>query len=121
MIECMNKNPLSSCKIFKKYINFYLSKNEVSFEIKKSTLADIYYPWQKSAKILSCYSIYNNHLTLERKEYLRDVENILLYEPIGKSMYWHDHIIWTSPFFIKRIKNAPFICIDGTFITTKEY
>ena len=57
MIEYLNKNPLSSYKQFKIYVNKYLFKNEISFEINKSTLADIYYPWHNNAKFFSCYSI----------------------------------------------------------------
>lgn len=121
MIKFLNSHPLYTFGMFKKYVVKFLKYNEINFPIKANTLSNIYYSWRKNSKILSQYSIYDNNLTNDNKEYLRDIENILLYEPDGKKLYWNSHIIWISPFFIKRIIKAPCVYIDGTYLSTQEY
>ena len=109
MINFLNAHPLFTFKMFQKYVDKFLKYNEINFTIKDNTLTNIYYPWIKDSKILSQFSIYDNNLTNDNKDYLRDVENILLYEPEGKKLYWYSHIIWVSPYFIKKIIKSPFV------------
>lgn len=103
MINFLNSHPLFTFKMFQKYVTEYLKLNPIDFTLKDNTLADIFYPWKRSSKIFSQFSIYDNNFTKDNQDYLRDVENILLYENNGKKMYWHSHIIWISPFFRRNI------------------
>lgn len=92
--------------MLKNYVTEYLKSNPIDFTLKDNKLAVIFYPWKRSSKLFSQFSIYDNNYTKDNQDYLRDVENILLYENNGKKMYCHSHIIWVSPFFIKRILKA---------------
>jgi uncharacterized protein with FMN-binding domain len=121
LISFLNKNPLIGYNAFKKKaVNIYL-KNEYEFCIKKNTLTNIYYSWRNQSKIFSWTSIYDNITTQDNKFFLRDEQTSLIFDIEKKQYYWHKHILWISPIFIKALQNAQHIYIDSTFITTKDF
>ena len=44
-----------------------------------------------------------------------------LYDKYNKTFYWHKHIIWLSPTFIKILQDSQHYYIDCTYISTKDY
>ena len=106
---------------FKKIaINKFL-KNEYDFTLKKNTLSNIYYRWRSNYKVFNWISIFDNIYTLDDKLYLRYQYTTLLYDEKNKNNYWHKHIIWISPIFIKILQETPHLYIDATYISTKDY
>ena len=76
---------------------------------------------RKTSKIFNWYSIFDNTLTIDRGNYLKDVVTSLLYTSNWKQIYWHRHILWFSNFDLNRMLNSEHLYFDGTFITTKEF
>ena len=53
--------------------------------------------------------------------YLRDVSIKPFYTSDEKNIYCHKNIIWMFYYNINRIKSSPYLNIDGTLISTKEF
>jgi len=100
MIKILNLHPLISFKIFKKITTNYIYNNTVNLELKSNTLKIIYYPWKHNAKIFSLYSIFDNNLTNNNKQYLRDVSFTLLWDEKGTKLYYHSYNM-DKPLFYK--------------------
>ena len=66
------------------------------------------------------FSIFNNNLTLDRLQYLRDYST-LLYNESGKTQFIHEHTIYISNFFIKKIQKAKYFYIDSIFIYPPDF
>ena len=110
-----------SFHIFKKYALKLFLKSNYSFQLKKNTLTNIYYPWKSNTKIFSWFTIFDNYKTNNDKIYFRDEATKYCYDFKNKSYYWHKHIIWIAPIFIKYLQQSDFLYIDATYISTKEY
>ena len=89
--------------------------------LKKKFFAHIFYKWRNNAKIFIWVSIFDNCYTKDNMLYLRDVSTKLLYTTDGKNVYWHKHIIWITNYNINRIQLSPYLYIEGTFISTKDF
>ena len=76
-------------------------KSLCSFTLKKSTLSNIYYQWRAHTKIFSLVSIFDKIYTLDNKNILKDEANSLCFDLTKKEYFWHRHVIWMSPLFIK--------------------
>lgn len=54
-------------------------------------------------------------------DYLRDYRYCLIYNANGKKMFKHEHIIWCSNYFIKKLRASEHWYIDGTWIYPKSF
>lgn len=79
LLSFLNTNPLITYNLFKKHAFKYYLDNNFKFSIKKNTFNNIYYEWRKTSKIFNWYSIFDNTLTIDRGNYLKDVVTSLLY------------------------------------------
>ena len=52
-------------------------------------------------KIFSLVSIFDKIYTLDNKNILKDEANSLCFDLTKKEYFWHRHVIWMSPLFIK--------------------
>ena len=46
---------------------------------------------------------------------MRDYTNTLLYNKTGKKQFIHEHMIFVSNFFIRKLNSARHWYVDGTF------
>ena len=105
-----------SCNDFiKKGYKLY-NKNNCQFNVEKYTFKNIYYNWRKNSNIFTKYSALENPLTKENTIFLRDYTYTNLYNKSGKTLFLHEHMIFISNYFIKKLNAAEHIYIDGTFI-----
>ena len=124
LINFLNNNPLISIYAFKKHALklFLSSNNKFNFTLKKSTLDNIYYPWRTNSKIFSCFSIFDNVKTFDDEMFLRDERTCYINDIYNNNkFYWHKHILWISPLYIKILQESDHLYIDCTYISTKEY
>ena len=57
--------------------------------------------------------MFDNQYTLEGNQYLRDYNYTMLYNKDNISLFQHEHIIYVSDYFIKKLKNhAIFILME---------
>ena len=117
LIGILNSNPLISFYYFKKIAYNKFLKNVYDFTLK-NTLSNIYYPWKNNSKVFNWISIFDNIYALDDKLYLRDQHITLLYDEKNKNNYWHKHIIWISPIFIKILQETPHLYTDATYTFT---
>ena len=52
---------------------------------------------------------------------MRDYALTCLYSTKGTNMFYHEHIIFISNYFIKKISQAEHFYIDGTFVYPKGF
>ena len=45
----------------------------------------------------------------------------MVYNKSNKSMFQHEHIIFISDYFIKKLNTAKHFYIDGTFVYPKDF
>ena len=104
---------------FKKFLNKAYKTyetNQCNFKIDKNTFKNMYYNWRKNSMTFTKYSALQNPLTNDKESYLRDYNYITLYNKSGKSQLVHEHFIFISNYFIKKLRQALHIYIDGTFL-----
>ena len=104
-----------------KKVNKLYYKNEYNFYIKPNTFKNQYYNWRSKLLLLTKYNIFNNDKSKNGKFYLREYINKLLYYKNGKKLFRHEHIIYSSDFFIKKITKSIHWYIDGTFLFPKDF
>ena len=121
MIKYLNSHPMISCKEFitKGYKIYH--KNNCKFKIERYTFKNIYYNWRKNSLAFTKYSALENSKTNDGDYFLRDYCHITLYNSSGKSLFLHEHMIFISNYFIKKVKLASHIYIDGTFLYPKDF
>lgn len=98
-------NPLSNLGEFKVYAKKIYDKYKCNYKLKIDTFKNFYNNWKNNSKVYSKLSIFDNTKTLNNKEFLRDYTYTLIYNTNGKSQFIHEHIIYISNFFIKKIIN----------------
>ena len=50
-----------------------------------------------------------------------DYINTLLYNKTGKNQFKHEHMIFVSNFFIRKLNNTRHWYVDGTFVYPKDF
>lgn len=121
LINYLNINPVIKYGDFKeKAINLYY-KNNCNFKILDNTFKNLYYNWRANTNLHTKFAIFNWNKTLDGKEYLREYKFSLLYNNTGKKLFEHEHIIYCSNYFIKKLKEAIHWYIDGTWIYPRGF
>ena len=116
LIEFLKINPLISYKDFLKEALKIYDKNNCTFQIKNNTFSNLYYNWRKTSNIFTKFSVYSNKYTNNNEIYLRDYTFKNIYTQSGKKSIYHEHIIYISNYFIKKLRDSEHYYIDGTFI-----
>ena len=91
-------------------------KCSCKFNVENYTFKNIYYNWRKSSLSFKKYSSLEYPNTKENTPFLRDYSYITLYNASGKSQFIHEHLIFVSNYFIKKLSQSVHLYIDGTFI-----
>ena len=89
--------------------------------LKKDTLKNIYNSWKKKSNLFIKYSAIENNLTKDNNYFLRDYTNTLLYNKTGKNQFKHEHMIYVSIFFIRKLNSVRHWYGDGTFVYPKDF
>ena len=119
--EFLDANPLVNYKTFKQKADKLYYKIKCVFEIKKNTYKNIYNTWKNSAKVFTKYSVLESPLTKDNTPYLRDYSYTLIYNSNGKSQFIHEHMIFISNFFIRKLQSSTHWYVDGTFVYPNEF
>ncbi len=67
------------------------------------------------------YSIFDNQLTIGGNQFLRDYNLIMAYNQSNKSLFQHEHAIFISDYFIKKLNRSKHFYIEGTFDFPKRF
>ena len=119
--EWLDKNPVIKYRDFKKKaISFYF-KCQCNFEIKENTFKNIYYSWRKETPLYKKQSIFKFNKTIDNFQYLRDYNYTFIYNESGKKLFLHEHIIYCSDYFIKKLRNSNHWYIDATFVAPPSF
>ena len=117
----LDKYPMTTFQEFKRYAqNLYNEKNLV-LELNNSYYSNLYYNWRRKSRVFTKYSLFDNQLTNNGKQYMRDYSLTMLYNKTKKSQFQHEHIIYVSDYFIKKLGFSCHFYIDGTFIFPKDF
>ena len=119
--EYLNSNPLVSYKTFQQKADILYYKIKCSFEIKKNTLKNIYNSWKKNSRVFTKFSAIENNMTKDNNFFMRDYSNTLLYNKTGKNQFIHEHMIFISNFFIRKLNSAKHWYVDGTFVYPNDF
>ena len=103
----------------KEAYNIY--NNKYSFKIESNTFSNIYYTWRKNLNLFSKFSIFNNKYTKDNEIFLRDYSFKYIYNKKGNKLIEHEHVIFISNFFIKKLGESDHYYIDGTFVFPKGF
>ena len=106
---------------FKKYAQDLYYKNKNNFPVNNKLYTNIYYNWRKSSNIFNKTSIFTNQKTLDGKQFVRDYSFTMLYKKNNKDLFQHEHIIFVSDYFIKKLIKSEYFYIDGTFIYPADF
>ena len=117
----MNEHPVIKYSEFKKKAIKFYYKNNCNFTININTFKNIYYNWRKGNVIFKKYSIFEYNKTLNGMDFLKDYQFTHLYNKSGKSKFIHEHAIFCSDYFIKRLRSAKHWYIDCTFIVPPNF
>ena len=99
----------------KKEFKLY-DKSSCKFNVENYTFKNIHYTWRKNSLSFNKYSALEYPNTKENTPFLRDYSYITLYNASGKSLFIHEHFIFISNYFIKKLNQVEHLYIDGTFI-----
>ena len=99
----------------KEAIKIY-EKNNCTFEIKNYTFSNIYYNWRRESNIFTKYSVFTNQYTNNNEIFLRDYSLNTIYSKSGQNLIYHEHIIFISNYFIRKLRESEHFYIDGTFV-----
>ena len=100
--------------------NLY-NENLLNFNIVNNFYSNIYYNWRKNSNAYTKFSIFDNQLTIGGTQLLRDYNLTMVYNKSNKSMFQHEHIIFISDYFIKKLNTAKHFYIDGTYVNSKDF
>ena len=76
---------------------------------------------EKKSKLFTKYNALENGLTKDNTYFLRDYTKTILYNTSGKNQFVHEHMIFVSNFFIRKLSNSKHWHIDGTFVYPEEF
>ena len=94
---------------------------QCNFSLKKYTFKNIYSLWRNKSKAFTKYSALENPFTLNDEVFLRDYSYVYIYDNKGTAQFLHEHMIFVSNFFIRKLRNTNHIYIDGTFMYPKGF
>ena len=121
MQEYLNKNPLNNYKSFKKYATEKIVGLNLNILPNENFFKNIYYPWKKANLSFKWYSIFQNNKTKINKIFLREFLYTYIFTHSINKPFLHKHVIWCSPFFIKKMQMAQHIYLDGTFVHPNNF
>ena len=121
LIEYLKINPMITYHDFLKEALKIYDKNNCSFEIKNNTFSNLYYNWRKESNIFTKFSVFNNKYTNNNEIFLRDYSLKTIYSKSGKKVIFHEHMIFISNYFIKKLRDSEHFYIDGTFVFPKGF
>ena len=104
IIKYLNSHPIIKYTEYKKKAHKLYYKNHCNFKININTLKNIYYNWRKENIIFKKYSIFEFNKTKNGLEYLKDYSYTYIYNKSGKTHFLHEHAIFCSDFFIKKLR-----------------
>ena len=58
---------------------------------------------------------------MDGKQFMRDYSVTMLYKKNNKDIFQHEHIIFISDYFIKKLNKSEHYYIDGTFIYPSDF
>ena len=106
---------------FRKYATDLYYKINCSFQIKNYTFCNIYYTWKNNTNIFTKYSVFKNKYIKDNNIFLRDYTYKIIYNDKSDKYIEHEHIIFLSNFFLKKMQNSKHFYIDGTFIFPSDF
>ena len=71
------------------------------FELTQNYYSNYYYGWRKTSNNFKKYSIFDNQLTKEESQSLKDDSITMLYNNSNSTQFEHEHVIYISDYFIK--------------------
>ena len=113
LIKFLNLNPIIKYMILKKKQQNYTIKIIANSKYWKILSKIFIITWEQ---ILIKFAIFNWSKTLDEKDYFREYKYALLYNNSGKKLFPHEHIIYCSNYFIKKLRNVKLWYIDDTWI-----
>ena len=121
LLNYLNSHPtIRSSDFIDKAYKFY-NKNNCKFKIEKNTFKNMYYNWRNNSSTFKKYSALENCLTNNEENFLRDYTYSTIYNKSGKSQFTHEHMIFISNYFIRKLRNAKHLYIDGTFVYPDDF
>ena len=115
LLKYLESNPIIKYTEFKKKATSYYYKYDCNFKINTNTFKNIYYNWRRYNARFKKYSILINK-TKNNRDYLKDYLYTYLYNKTGKTNYIHEHCIFASDYFIKKLRKSKHWYIDGITI-----
>ena len=103
-----------------KSLKFY-NKIKCKFDIKQHTFHNIFKSWKANTKLYTKFSVLENCLTRDNKQYLKDYNYNLIYNQNGKQQFIHEHMIFISNFFIRKLNQTNHWFIDRTFVYPSDF
>ena len=110
----LNNNPNTSFLDFKKYGKKLYLDIKLNFNLTQNYYPNLCYSLRKHSNIFKKYPIFDNQLTKESAQFLKDYCMTMLYNKTNNSQF--EHVIFISDYFIKKLNTALHFYIDGTFI-----
>ena len=106
---------------FIKKANKLYDNNKFSFTLKKYALKNLYYNWKKNSIIFTKYSVFDNDKTKNNEIFLRDYSHTTTHNKSGNSQFIHEHVLFVSNYFIRKLRESKHFYIDGTFLYPKHF
>ena len=119
--EYLGKNPNINFNDFRKEGDKLYTEKNYQFSLGENFYSNIYYNWRKLSNAFNKFSIFENQKTLDDKQLLRDFTVTILYNKNNNTTFQHEHIIYISDYFIKKLNKAEHLYIDGTFIYPQDF
>ena len=91
-------------------------ESKCNFNVENYTFCNLYYTWRAKSNLFNKFSIFSNNKTTSGNIYLRDYTYKYIYNKTGKKLFIHEHKIFISDYFIKKLREALHFYIDCTFI-----
>ena len=122
LINILNSNPLIVLSNFKKLALELYRGNDFKFDLKKSFIRNLYYRWKKDNIIFTKFSVFSTNKTINGEIYMCEflIKSIYKNNNSDKQIQ-HEHIIFISPFQIRKIIKTPHLYIDCTFIYPQDF
>jgi len=122
LLKYLNSNPLIILSEFNKHaLNLYRG-NEYKFDLKKNFIRNLYYNWKKDNIIFTKFSVFTSNKCLNGEIYMREYLSKYIYKNINsEEQIQHEHIIFMSPFQIRRMAKSKHLYFDCTFVYPKDF
>jgi len=122
LLNILNCNPLILFSDFMKRSSEIYRNNDYNFDLKKNFIKNLYYNWKKDNIIFTKFSVFKSYKTLDNELFMRDFTSTYIYKTKNsEQLIKHEHIIFISPFQIRKILSSLHLYIDCTFIYPKDF